>query len=70
MGALISDSIVAAARLAVCRGSGAVPPCDQLQVLPGAIIRCRDCGCFLNIKAWVKLAKCPRSKWPGEKSNA
>lgn len=67
MASLISNSIVASARLAVCQGGGPIPPCDQLQVLPGNILRCKDCGCFLKLKAWISVTSCPRAKWPGDK---
>ena len=26
-------------------------------------IRCRKCGCFMNLKTTLKQAKCPIGKW-------
>ena len=44
-------------RMTVCR------PCPAF--LPKSLIgdRCAECGCFLNIKARIPGAKCPRGKW-------
>tara|TARA_R100000700_G_C3051823_1_gene70792 strand:+ start:317 stop:505 length:189 start_codon:yes stop_codon:yes gene_type:complete len=25
--------------------------------------RCKKCGCFMNLKTWSSLAKCPEGKW-------
>jgi tetratricopeptide (TPR) repeat protein len=40
-------------RLEVCTG------CDQHTGL-----RCRVCGCFTNVKAWLPHEDCPLGKWP------
>lgn len=42
-------------RLAVCR---ACPTCDT------AAMVCRDCGCYLQIKARWASESCPLSRWP------
>jgi Family of unknown function (DUF6171) len=39
-------------RLEVCGG------CDQHTGL-----RCRVCGCFTNVKAWLPHESCPLGKW-------
>ena len=25
---------------------------------------CQECGCFMPIKIWLKMSKCPLDKWP------
>ena len=34
--------------------------CDRLFKPTGT---CKDCGCFVNAKTWLKGATCPRGKW-------
>lgn len=41
-------------RFAVCKG------CDRL-FKPTRT--CRDCGCFMGLKTWLKGATCPLGKW-------
>lgn len=42
------------ARLSVCEG------CDKFQAETSA---CSMCGCYMNWKAQLKLARCPIGKW-------
>lgn len=42
-------------RLAICN------QCDYLRK-PLAML-CIKCGCFAQVKAWLKKAKCPIGKW-------
>lgn len=30
--------------------------------------KCKECGCFLLIKAAAKIFKCPLNKWPVDES--
>jgi hypothetical protein len=41
-------------RLAVCAS------CDLFRQ---PLKQCSLCGCFMLVKAWLKLAKCPAGKW-------
>jgi len=40
-------------RMTICR------ECPEL----GALNRCRQCGCFMNIKTRIYSASCPLGKW-------
>jgi hypothetical protein len=24
---------------------------------------CKECGCFMSLKTWLKYAECPKEKW-------
>jgi hypothetical protein len=41
-------------RIAICKA------CDQLR-MPGW--QCKICGCFMQLKARIPMAKCPLGKW-------
>lgn len=41
-------------RLDICLG------CDRLRK---SVNVCRECGCFMALKTWLKDAKCPLNKW-------
>ena len=32
-------------------------------------LRCQDCGCFMDVKAWLRSSKCPLNKWRDNESN-
>ena len=37
--------------------------CTLCPAYDSSLHRCRDCGCFLLLKAILKPTKCPRKKW-------
>lgn len=41
-------------RLDICKG------CDSLFK---ATNTCKECGCFMSLKTWLKKASCPLDKW-------
>lgn len=43
------------ARLAVCKG------CDRLWKPTRT---CRECGCFMGLKTWLRKSTCPLDRWP------
>ena len=51
---ITSSSDVQADRLAVCTD------CEQYQA---NISRCKECGCFMNVKTALKNSRCPLNKW-------
>jgi len=37
--------------------------CSDCPQFDSVLTRCKDCGCFLYIKARLNSAKCPQNKW-------
>tara|TARA_B100000287_G_C20103009_1_gene571168 strand:- start:142 stop:318 length:177 start_codon:yes stop_codon:yes gene_type:complete len=37
--------------------------CKQCPSFDPALNRCKECGCFLLLKAFIKATKCPLNKW-------
>ena len=50
----LADEEVYNQRLEVCRG------CDRFENNRF----CRECGCFMDLKAKIEVAECPLDKWP------
>jgi len=44
-------------RLDICKG------CDRITF---ATRQCKECGCFMALKTWLKEAECPIGKWISE----
>ena len=51
-GQVIADKGLIERRIALCKG------CSQLNDS-----RCAACGCFIQIKAGLKISQCPLKKW-------
>lgn len=49
-----TDRVTRDARFATCKG------CERL-FKPTA--SCRECGCFMALKTWLKDATCPLGRW-------
>ena len=49
-----SDKAIRIHRIDTCHS------CDRFYA-PTAT--CKECGCFMNAKTWLKHAKCPLNKW-------
>ncbi len=41
-------------RLSICQG------CDKYEITSN---RCKECGCFMQIKAAIKHSRCPLNHW-------
>lgn len=37
--------------------------CKECPSLSGPLNRCKECGCFMNIKVRIYSASCPLGKW-------
>lgn len=48
-------------RLDICKG------CDRL-FKPTRT--CKECGCFMTAKTWLRLASCPLGKWGQEEAES
>lgn len=51
---ITSTTDVKSSRLQICK------QCDKFEK---SIDRCTECGCFMQVKAAIKQAKCPLGKW-------
>jgi hypothetical protein len=51
---MLADKTVAFERLDICKG------CDRLFE---PTFTCRECGCFMKIKARLSASSCPIGKW-------
>lgn len=40
--------------------------CYQCESYDDTFIRCKECGCFLMLKAILAPTKCPKNKWKKE----
>jgi hypothetical protein len=49
-----ADSELSNARLDICKS------CPEL--IP-VVNQCKKCGCFMDLKSTLKIAKCPLGKW-------
>lgn len=49
-----SDAELIEARLAIC---------NECPWLDKRTVRCRQCGCFMQLKSTLKQASCPLDKW-------
>jgi hypothetical protein len=50
----VVTDVIAGARMDFCRA------CEHFDA---EIITCRECGCPMNVKSWLKAAECPIGKW-------
>jgi hypothetical protein len=41
--------------------------CVKCESYNDTLNQCKECGCFLILKAFMKSSTCPLSKWPEEK---
>lgn len=39
-----------------------VTTCNECEHLSGIYI-CKQCGCVMPLKTWLKTSECPRRKW-------
>lgn len=37
--------------------------CHECEYFIKASSQCKNCGCFMPMKTWLKSAKCPVNKW-------
>jgi hypothetical protein len=37
--------------------------CNSCPRLNKRLMKCRECGCFMNLKTTLSKAKCPLGKW-------
>jgi hypothetical protein len=49
-----ADENVSSERFSICKA------CPELIKLTS---QCKKCGCFMNLKTTLKIAKCPLGKW-------
>ena len=40
--------------------------CKNCDSFDPALNRCKECGCFLILKAFIKATKCPLDKWEAD----
>jgi len=40
-----------------------VDVCDGCERLTPITKTCKECGCFMSMKTWLKDAECPLDKW-------
>ena len=44
--------------------------CNLCERYNATLLICKECGCFVNMKTWLKEARCPLGKWgPAKDSN-
>lgn len=37
--------------------------CQMCDMFESGIDRCKECGCFMQVKAAIKHARCPLNRW-------
>ena len=53
----VADDLVRKKRIEICEN------CESLTKLK----ICKECGCFMPVKIWIKFIDCPIEKWAREK---
>jgi hypothetical protein len=58
----IADKIERRRRRLICEGGSTGSP-ERCEKFDPAAIRCRACGCRVDMKPWLAAATCPLGKW-------